>query len=485
MMKRFFFKGGDDWSRMQDISQDAVVQVFAQVAQFNWLEPYKTQQQYERRGSGFFINEEGYLITNAHVINEAKRIWIHIPSFGRKTIFVDVVGFCPGRDLALLRVQSEGIALIRSKLGSIPWLPFGNSDLIQRTDKVLTLGYPLGQFKMKSGTGVVSGRESGSGRSLIQITAPINPGNSGGPLLNTNNEVIGITISAVFLAQNVGYAIPINELKLIVDDLYTTSFVRKASLGARFNFSRDAQAQFLNNPLPAGFYVNKVFAGSLFEKAGVKEGDMLYELNGFSLDAFGEAMVPWTRDKTSIHDLVSRLKIGDEVEIVIYRNGERKEIRFTFVLTEPYPIRRCYPDYEEISYEVIGGMVIMELADNHINLLSETVPFIINYTKAENKVDPVLVIAHILPGSQAQIVRSLIPGNLVREVNGIQVGTLQELRAALSHSIETKFLTLKTEDGIFVVMPFAEVLNDEQRLSKDFVYPISDTVQELISRFKG
>src|SRR5438128_2166755 len=93
-----------DWTRMQDVIQNAVVQVFAQVGRFNWVEPYKIEEQGENRGSGFIINEDGYIITNAHVIDEAKRIWVHIPVLGRQTVHVEIIGFCPDRDLALLRI---------------------------------------------------------------------------------------------------------------------------------------------------------------------------------------------------------------------------------------------------------------------------------------------------------------------------------------------------------------------------------------------
>ena len=110
---------------------------------------------------------------------------------------------------------------------------------------MLVLGYPLGQYRVKSSTGVVSGWESGAGRSWIQITAPINPGNSGGPLVNDLGQVIGIAVSAVFPSQNVGYAIPINELKMILENLHTQGLVRRANLGLAFNFGSDALAKFL------------------------------------------------------------------------------------------------------------------------------------------------------------------------------------------------------------------------------------------------
>ena len=138
-----------------------------------------------------------------------------------------------------------------------------------------------------------------------------------------------------------------------------------------------------------------------------------------------------------------------------------------------------YPDCEDVDYEIIGGMVVMQLADNHIPLLSKTVPYLVNYIKTENKIDPKLVITHVLPGSQVQQVRALAPGFVLSEVNGVVVETLEQFRDALHRSVETGYLTMKTDDDVFVVLAIEEVLADEDRLSHDFVYPMSEIVQEL------
>ncbi len=473
---------GDGWLPLQDAVQNSVVQVIAQVAKFNWLEPFKVYEVGENRGSGFFIDKEGHIITNAHVIDEATKVWVHLPSLGRRSIFVDIISICPDRDLALLRVQKDELEFLRDSMREIQPLTFGDSDLIQRTERVLVLGYPLGQQRLKSSTGVISGRESGDGRSLIQITAPVNPGNSGGPLLNARGEVIGIAISMVFLAQNIGYAIPINELKIVLDDLYGKKFVRRESLGARFNFATDEMAELLGNPLPAGFYVNKVFKRSLMERAGVQEGDMIYEFNGYRLDGFGDTTAPWSYEKIAVHDLVARLKIGDPVHLVIYRKGSRIDIHFSFEESAPYPVRYMYPGYEKVEYEVIGGMVVMQLADNHLLPLLAMVPYLIRYARTENKLDPVLVITHIIPGSVAQQIRNLVPGFILQEVNGKKVGTIEQFRDAVISGAHSPYLTIKTNDCVFSVLPLAQALADEAQLSKDFAYPISPLVQELIKR---
>jgi len=477
-----FLTPAQDWSDMQDALQNSVVQVIAQIASYNWLEPYTVEEQHESRGTGFFIDPEGYFITNAHVVNEATTVWIHLPTLGKKTFLADIVSFCPDRDLALLKIRDADLIFLREQLGEIVPLPFGDSDQIRRTDDVLVLGYPLGDYNMKSSTGVISGREYGEGRSMIQITAPINPGNSGGPLINTQGEVIGIAISVVFMAQNIGYAIPINELKIVLADLYKNKFVRRGFLGARFNYSTDELATYLGNPLPAGFYINKVFDGSLMEKAGVQSGDMLYEFNGFILDAFGETVAPWSREKIVIHDLVARLKHDEPLTLVVYRKGKKHVLACSFTVTTPNPIRVMHPNYEKVEYEIIGGMVVMQLCDNHLLLLDADVPDLVQYEKMENKTKPVLVITHIIPGSEIQQLRSIVPGFVITQINGQDVTTLEEFRKALHASIASDILTIKTSEDIFVVVPFKKTLEDEARLAKNFSYPISATVKELIAK---
>src|SRR5690606_18901923 len=179
---------GQLWRPVQDRVRDTVVQLFAQVYSIDMLEPYKTPSQGTSCGSGFFINDQGYVITNAHVVISAKSVWGQVPSLGKRIIDMEVVGISPERDLALLRITEEGRDLITKELGGIPYLPLGDSDLVRRSDDVLALGYPLGQQACKSTTGVISGHE----HHLIQMSAPINPGSSGGPLLNIKGEVVEI-----------------------------------------------------------------------------------------------------------------------------------------------------------------------------------------------------------------------------------------------------------------------------------------------------
>jgi len=470
---------GAYWAKVQEYAQNAVVQIFAQVGQFNWLKPYTVEEQYENIGTGFFINDQGYLITNAHVIEEAKYCWIHIPQIGRQPIPVEIIGACPGRDVALLRIAPGELKAVRAALSEIPFLGFGDSDAAMRTETILSLGYPLAQYRLKSGTGVISGREILEGQALLQVTTPINPGSSGGPLLNAQGQVIGIAVAMVPEANNIGYAIPINDLKMVLDELYKTPLVHQPGLGARFSYSTSEQADFLGNPLPVGLYVSAVFKNSLFEQIGVQEGDMLYEFNGYRIDAYGDAQVPWSTDRTILHDLVARIKTDAPVSIVIYRNGIKKELKFNFSLTKLNPIRTVYPDYESVSYETLGGMVLMELRDNHLELIGLASPHLAKYFEQENKHESALVITHLLPGSYAHQVGILSVGDVIKEVNGKKVKKLTDYKRALKDAANTGFLSLKMHNGALVVFSLDRILDEEDRLSHDYAYPISRTLTSL------
>jgi len=359
----------------------------------------------------------------------------------------------------------------------------GDSDTVQRTEDVLSLGYPLGQYRLKSSTGVVSGLESVESRALIQITAPINPGNSGGPLLNIDNEVIGIAIASMELTQNIGYVIPINELKMIMHDLRMRQFVRMPKLGFSFSYSSDEKAAFLGNPLPSGLYVNAVLQNSLFEFAGVQEGDMLYEFNGFAVDCYGESRVPWSADTTTLYDLMGRVPEGQKVSAVLYRNGKKQTISFNFDLTSPLPVRQVYPTYEPVEYEIVGGLVIMQLTDNHITLLEDVAPELLEYRLKFNQSEPVIVVANILTGSYAHQVQMFGQGAIITQVNGKKVGTFESFKAALRLSSKTGFITMKTSRNILTVFSLEKLLAQEEQLSQDFVYPVSKTIRGLSNDF--
>jgi len=268
-------------------------------------------------------------------------------------------------------------------------------------------------------------------------------------------------------------------LRIILDELQKKKIVRKSYLGARFVDSSDEKAQFFKNPLPAGLYIAQVFPHTICAHLGVRAGDMLYEFNGFALDEYGETKAPWSRDKVSLFDLVSRTTIGDEINMVLYRNGERIEMSGVMEEINPFAVRIKFPDYEEVSYDTIAGLVVMELAENHIIELLQDSPELIRFRQIENRINSVLVITHIVPGSYAYQMQALDVGTVIIAVNGDQVTTLDEWKKALEKSIKSGFVAITTEHDVVTIFSLEKILQEEETLHKTFSYPLSETVKNL------
>jgi serine protease Do len=467
------------WLDIQKKVKDSVVQVFSLVDAFNFEEPYKTPKQGAGAGSGFFIDAQGHIITNYHVVSQASSVKIQIPSFGRKQFDVDVVGVYPDKDVALLKLTLAACDEIAKELGKINYLNLGDSDYVLRTQEVLALGYPLGQERLKSTLGIVSGRERSG---YIQITAPLNPGNSGGPSLDANGCVIGINFAGVVSAQNVGYIIPINEVKSALKDLKKLKLLRRPVLGCIFTVATEEIVRYLKNPEPGGWYIAEVFDNTILSKIGVKENDMLYEVNGYRLDLYGEMSVPWSEDKISVLDFLNRFTVGDDIYFVIYRKGERKD--FHFKLDNEYlpPIRTIYPEYEkeEIDYEVIGGLVVMPLTMNHVAMFGERNFSLSKYIRPENQHEPALIITHVLPNSQAQNARILTSGSIIDEVNNKEVKTLEDFRRIVSECKLDDYLTIRTQDKMFAALSVNKIVADEDKISSRYFYIKSNLINNIV-----
>ncbi len=485
------------WSSMQRKFKDTVAQVFTQSLKFNWVEPYKSPNQQESTGSAFFINDDGELITNAHVVDQALVVYIQIPSLGKRRFEVTILGVCPDRDLALLKLKPEALVSLKRELGrdKLPYLTFGDSDLVQRAAKIMTLGYPLGQQGLKSTTGIVSGREHVGGHYFIQIDAAINPGNSGGPSLGNKGEVIGVNSAGISImnngdqlvaAQNVGYIIPINEVKLFLEQLRSmpaingTKLLRKPFLGVLFNNANDDLTAYLGNPAPGGLFIVDIYKGSPLHKAGIQAGDMVYKINGYSVDVYGEMNVSWsTEDKVSIIDFVSRLKIGEELHIQYYRKGVRKEARFKFTQAELPPVRRMFPGYEKIDYEMLGGLIVMQLSLNHVVLLAQYAPELVQYADIKKHMDPILLITHVLLNSPASRARCIGAGALISQVNDKPVKTLEEFRKAVLEDSKRNFLTIRTTENVFVALPLDAIVESEPSLAATYFYQPTQLYEQL------
>lgn len=279
---------------------------------------FTQQEEIEGIGSGFIINEEGYILTNYHVIKGATEVTVTLST--GKEVPATVVNYEETKDIAMLKLK-EG-----TKVPAVAQL--GDSDAVYPGAEVIAIGTPLSKnFAQTLTKGVVSGSnrtvttENGDSVNLIQTDAAINPGNSGGPLVNTNGEVIGINSMKIGAqagstnVEGIGFAIPINEVKSKIDDLSKPIL----NLGIKV---RDIDADTAKKyDLEEGIYVVSVDEFSPAEKAGLKIGDIIVKCDKKSVTTL-EKLKEIKQTKNS----------GDKMEIEVFRNG--KHVSVTVVLQE-------------------------------------------------------------------------------------------------------------------------------------------------------
>ncbi len=471
------------WPEVQKDLHNTVVQIFSEKVGFNWREPYKAGASMASAGSGFLVNEHGSILTNFHVVDEAKRVSIQIPSFGKRRFTVKIKTILPEVDLALLEVLPEDIDEIKNVLGGVPVLSLGDSDKVHRSEEVIAIGYPLGQESLKSTIGIVSGREYIAGQHMIQISAPINPGSSGGPVINCHGQVIGVCTCMNNDAQNVNYIIASKQVKLFLartakgvgDDI---RLLRRPLLGGVGIIGSSHLTTFLSNPLPGGYYLRRIEPGGLLDKAGIQPGDMIYSINDNPVDLYGTMNVPWSEDKIPVDAYVSDCTVDEDLRFQVYRHGKELQINSTIEENELLPVRTMYPCCEAIDYEVIGGMVIMPLSYNLLNDgLGGRSDVFGAYVSDQDLVEGLLIVTHVLPSSVCLESRMLVAGDIVDEINGVAVKILSDLRTAVAESFDTNLLVIKTAINELIVLPFDTILEEEPMLSDMFSYPMNELVK--------
>ena len=265
-------------------------------------------------GSGVIVTADGYILTNHHVIDGAEDIRVEL-SDGR-ALPAKVIGSDPPSDLAVLKVEAAGL----------PVLPLGDSDKARVGDVVLAVGNPLGVGQTVT-SGIVSakGRQTrlgdGSFEDFIQTDAPINRGNSGGALVNTNGELVGIN-SQIFSPTGgnigIGFAIPANMAKDVMEQLRKTGRVRRGMLGVTVQPVTSDLATSLGLSEVRGAMVSSVQAGGPADRAGVRRGDIIKSFNGAPVS-----------DSNSLRNMVARTQPGTEVTLTISRDNREQQLRVT------------------------------------------------------------------------------------------------------------------------------------------------------------
>jgi serine protease Do len=378
-------------------------------------------------GTGFIIDAKGLVITNEHVVKNADKIKVKTAGQGGKEYTATVKGRDPLTDLALLQIDSKE---------TFPSLTLGDSDKIRVGDWVVAIGNPFGLGHTVT-QGIISakGRIIGAGRydNFLQTDAAINPGNSGGPLLNLQGEVVGINTAIVASGQGIGFAIPTNMVKNIVDQLETKGKVVRGMLGVQVQVVTPEIAKSFGMSEPKGALVSEVHPGTPAEKAGIKREDIIIEYNGTPINEMNE-----------LPRLVAATPPGTKSTVKVLREGKEKTLPIT--VTELKEERFGKEAGEQAREENTIGLAVDDLNSQlarRFDLRGE---------------DKGVIVVEVMPGSSAADA-GFRQGDLILEVNGKAVPdakTFQKMVAGQPKKSYVRFLVKREGRNIILALEMPE-----------------------------
>jgi serine protease Do len=274
-------------------------------------------------GSGFIISTDGYVMTNAHVIDGADEVIVTLTD--KREFKAKIIGSDKSSDVALVKIDG----------GSLPHLTMGSSDKIKVGEWVIAIGSPFGLDNTVT-AGIISAkaRDTGDYLPLIQTDVAVNPGNSGGPLINMRGEVVGIN-SQIYSRSGgymgISFAVPIDEALRVSDQLKATGKVTRGRIGVAIQDVSKEVAESLNLPKAQGAFVGRVEPGSPAEKGGVEAGDIVVKVNGATIETSGD-----------LRRLAGGTKPGTRITLTVWRKGAYRDL--TVVLAEMDADKTGKPD---------------------------------------------------------------------------------------------------------------------------------------------
>ena len=378
-------------------------------------------------GSGFIVSADGMILTNAHVVKEMDEIKVTLG--GKQSYTAKVIGVDPDSDIAVIKIPATGL----------PAVTFGDSSKLRVGQVVMAVGNPFGLNRT-----VTSGIVSATGRTnvgiigyedFIQTDAAINPGNSGGPLVNIQGEVIGVTTAIATRSggyQGIGFAIPSNSAKIVMDELIKHGKVTRGLLGVNIQDLNESLAKSFGLSDTNGALVAQVVPGSPAEKAGIKAGDVISKFNGKVVTGAAE-----------LKNLVGELKPGTAVKLTVHR--EKKTFDVSATVTE-----RTAQAVAETPTGPAGGAATS--ADLGITL--EKVPAAAA-EKMGLKEGAGLAVKQVNPDSVGGKM-GLKEGDVILEIDGKAASDVSAFNQAVSEAKKNKVIRLKVQRGsaaIFLATP--------------------------------
>ena len=376
-------------------------------------------------GSGVIVSADGTILTNNHVVADATKITVDLNN--GKSYEAKVIGTDPPSDLAVLKIEAEGL----------PFLTLGNSDNVRVGDIVLAIGNPLGIGQTVT-AGIISakgrrtGISDGSFEDFLQTDAPINRGNSGGALVNLSGELIGINSQILAGGASggnigIGFSIPANMAKVVMEQLVQNGKVRRGMLGINIQNINEDLAKGLNLKDTKGVLVSNVRTGSAADKAGIKRGDVITAINGETVE-----------DSNVLRNKVAGTLPGNEIKIKFTRDGSEQEVSAVLDELTVEGAKSENPqnknDEQNPTSDGKLGLTLQPLTPEITKQLE-----IPEDTKG-------LVVAQTDPnGAAAQT--GIRRGDVILEINREQVSTLDEAKSALEKSGDNAILLLISRRG--------------------------------------
>ena len=459
--------------------KNSIVRITSDSVKYNWFCPDLKEPSGSGTGSGFIIDiKKFYIITNHHVVDNSTQIYISIPQFGQNKFSAKIISIFPQVDIAL--IQIEDITEFQNKLKKdkikIKILPFGDSFKINPEDKVRVVGYPLGSQSLKTTSGSINGFEDGK----IQTDAPINSGNSGGPLINKKNEIIGINFQgAVGIGiDNVGYAIPINILKIHLETMKKQSFLYLVE----FNIDTNNISLKFNKSIglnkKQGIYIKKISINSVFKNV-TKEGNILLKIKNYDIDNYGD--IKFHNQNCNIDEITKYIKMDELFQITIFNSKtkkiEQKKLKYTNKHLDN--TRHMYPMFNKIQYINLLGITIMQLYNNHMIKILQCIKngkqnnvsgkymfsiptFLTNFDNF-NKVQ--FFVSFITSNSLMKVVKNIHPGDFLERINGKEIKSIKDIQNELDKIIKNKSsIFIETHDGMFY-LEYKEILEEEKKMN--------------------
>jgi len=350
------------------------------------------QKEFKQRslGSGFIIDKKGYIVTNNHVVENADEIQVRLKD--GKQYDAEIVGRDSNTDIALIKINPEH---------ELPVVELGNSEDLEVGQWVVAIGSPFGlEHTVTAGIVSAKGRVIGSGPydDFIQTDASINPGNSGGPLLNLNGRVIGINTAIIAGGQGIGFAIPIDLAKGIIEQLKQSGEVIRGWLGVAIQDLSKELSEYYGIEQNQGILVTEVFPGDPAAKAGIRPEDIIIEINAKPITT--------SRELTRV---IADAGVGDTVRIKVLRNSTEKT--FDVKVAKREDSKLALKSLKQ-SQENELGIRVSEITPEIANRF--------NISESEG-----IIIIGIEPGSKGQEAGAQ-PGDIIREVNHTFIKTVDQ-----------------------------------------------------------